>query len=253
MTCVRLIPRLLLAGSVLVAGLAPMTPTPVRAQSLLEQLFGPPTVEHRRKIRQSAPRKTYKRKAVRQKRSARRSAAPRSSRSASRGAGAAPAGSSYTYRTLCVRKADGYFFPVSFSTTTTYFDRDLEACEARCPGTEVDLYFHRVLREEAEQMVSHTTGKDYTDLATAFAYKTEGVDAVAAKACELKPEPAPGMRIAEDLGDLPFVSPIPIPVGRPDLESILVSELRDGDQALAEVSGRPKPIRQVGPRFFPDQ
>ncbi|WP_187289016.1 DUF2865 domain-containing protein [Fulvimarina pelagi] len=241
-----------------------MTPQPVQAQSILQKLFGAPTASHRQKIGRSASKRHLKRKVIR--RSAKRSSnkvrrsANRSSRSRSSGtsrsrraSSAASGGSSYTYRTLCVRKADGYFFPVSFSTTSEYFDQDLEECQARCPGTDVDLYFHRVLREEAENMVSHTSGVDYTDLATAFAYKTKGIDEAAAKACEIEPEPAFQIEVAEGLGDLPFESAIPLPARRPDPKEVLVSDLRGASKDVAEVSSRPKVIRQVGPQFFPDR
>lgn len=258
----RIAPRLALAIAVLLAGMIPMAPVPAQAQSVLERLFGAPTAAHRKKIGQAAPKRTVVRKVVRKRTVKRRSPSAsrssRSSRSSSsrsvRSSSAASSrGTSYTYRTLCVRKADGYFFPVSFSTTQDYFDRDLEACQARCPGAEVDLYFHRVLREEAENMVSHSTGKDYTDLATAFAYKTKGIDAAAAKACEIEPEPAFKIEIAEGLGDLPFESPIPLPIRRPEPEAVLVSDLRGGNKDMAEISNRAKVIRRVGPRFFPDQ
>ncbi|MEN3793830.1 DUF2865 domain-containing protein [Fulvimarina sp. MAC3] len=257
----RTVPRLVLAFSVMVAGMIPMVPMQAQAQSVLERLFGAPTAAHRRKIGQAAPKRTIGRQVIRKrtvKRSVKRQrqSASRSSRSSARSRSASATssrGSSYTYRTLCVRKADGYFFPVSFSTTEDYFDRDMEACEARCPGTEVDLYFHRVLREEAENMVSHSTGKNYTDLATAFAYKTKGIDATAAKACEIEPEPAFKIEVADDLGELPFQSAIPLPIRRPEPQAILVSDLRGGSKDVAEVSNRQKVIRRVGPRFFPDQ
>ncbi|MER0237128.1 DUF2865 domain-containing protein [Fulvimarina sp. MAC8] len=241
-----------------------MTPVPVQAQSVLERLFGAPTAAHRQKIGRAAPQRQVKRKVIRKrtvKRSTKRhrQSASRSSGSSSRSRNrgsvskASSRGSSYTYRTLCVRKADGYFFPVSFSTTQDYFDRDLESCEARCPGADVDLYFHRVLREEAENMVSHSTGENYTALETAFTYKTKGIDAQAAKACEIEPEPAFKIEVADGLGDLPFESAIPLPIRRPDPEEVLVSDLRGGSRDVAEVSGRQKVIRRVGPRFFPDQ
>ena len=37
-----------------------------------------------------------------------------------------------TYRTLCVRLCDGYYFPVSFSTLPNHFQRDAELCQSRC-------------------------------------------------------------------------------------------------------------------------
>ena len=36
-----------------------------------------------------------------------------------------------TYRTLCVRLCDGYYFPVSFSTLPNHFQRDCGACASR--------------------------------------------------------------------------------------------------------------------------
>lgn len=47
------------------------------------------------------------------------------------------------YRTLCVRACDGYFWPVSWSTTRAGFRRDEEICRAACPNMDVALYVHR--------------------------------------------------------------------------------------------------------------
>ncbi|WP_421724139.1 DUF2865 domain-containing protein [Bauldia sp.] len=77
-----------------------------------------------------------------------------------------------TYRTLCVRACDGYYFPVSFAATPSAFDRDANACQALCPGIDVALYVHRNPGEEAAQMVS-LSGEPYTALPTAFRYRTE--------------------------------------------------------------------------------
>jgi hypothetical protein len=75
-------------------------------------------------------------------------------------------------RTLCVRTCDGAFFPISSTATPSDFQRDAEACQRRCPGTETALYYHALTTQETEQMVSASTGEPYTDLPTAFAYKT---------------------------------------------------------------------------------
>ncbi|MFZ2101504.1 MAG: DUF2865 domain-containing protein [Oricola sp.] len=80
-----------------------------------------------------------------------------------------------TYRTLCVRTCDGYYFPVSFSTTSQLFARDAETCNAMCPATETKLYFHRVPDEESEAMVS-LAGEPYTALPTAFLYRQRRTD-----------------------------------------------------------------------------
>jgi hypothetical protein len=77
----------------------------------------------------------------------------------------------YTYRTLCVRSCDGFYWPISFSTTATFFDRDQQTCNAMCPGTETHLYVHRNPGEEVESAVSFKTSKPYTALPTAFNYR----------------------------------------------------------------------------------
>lgn len=41
-------------------------------------------------------------------------------------------GGEETYRTVCVRTCDGYFWPISFSTTEDYFDRDQAQCASSC-------------------------------------------------------------------------------------------------------------------------
>lgn len=74
-----------------------------------------------------------------------------------------------TYRTLCVRTCDGYYFPISFSTEPSRFSDDAQACAAACPGAEVSLFVHHT-GEEVEQMVS-LSGQPYSSLPTAFAYR----------------------------------------------------------------------------------
>ncbi|HPG89875.1 MAG TPA: DUF2865 domain-containing protein, partial [Hyphomicrobium sp.] len=46
-----------------------------------------------------------------------------------------------TYRTLCVRLCDGYYFPVSFSTLPSHFAQDAEACSSRC-AAPTELYYY---------------------------------------------------------------------------------------------------------------
>lgn len=77
-----------------------------------------------------------------------------------------------TYRTLCVRTCDGYYFPISFSTVQGQFPADAQTCQQMCPGTEVALYTYRNPGEEADAMVS-LQGQPYTALPTAFRYRTE--------------------------------------------------------------------------------
>jgi hypothetical protein len=78
------------------------------------------------------------------------------------------------YRTVCVRTCDGYFFPISFSTSQDRFRDDEATCQRMCPAAEVMLFSHRNPGEDMRQAVS-TSGdrKLYTELPNAFKYKTE--------------------------------------------------------------------------------
>ena len=78
--------------------------------------------------------------------------------------------SSGTFRTLCVRTCDGYYFPISFSTVPQKFAADDQACHAMCPGTDVALYTYRNPGENVQSAVS-LAGEPYTALPTAFKYR----------------------------------------------------------------------------------
>lgn len=80
-----------------------------------------------------------------------------------------------TYRTLCVRTCDGFFFPVSFSTGKDQFANDAARCAEMCPAAETDLFVHRNPGGMQEEMVS-LTGIAYTDHANAYRFRREYVD-----------------------------------------------------------------------------
>src|SRR5215468_3932735 len=84
--------------------------------------------------------------------------------------GTPPPGMSDTYRTLCVRTCDGYYFPISYATQPQRFADDERTCQAMCPAAEVTLYTHRNPGEDVTQAIS-TAGRSYTELPTAFAYR----------------------------------------------------------------------------------
>lgn len=86
-----------------------------------------------------------------------------------------------TFRTLCVRSCDGYYWPISFATNRAGFARDADVCRASCPNAEVALYVHRNPGEWSEAAVT-ADGTPYTELATAFRYRTE-FD----RACQCRP------------------------------------------------------------------
>lgn len=85
------------------------------------------------------------------------------------GGNGAPAG---TYRTVCVRACDGFYFPISYSTVPSRFATDAQACQRLCPAAQVTLYTYHNPGEEIEQAVS-VEGAPYTALPNAFRYRKE--------------------------------------------------------------------------------
>jgi len=89
-----------------------------------------------------------------------------------------------TIRTVCVRKSDGYFWPISYSTLPDYLGQDAYQCQETCPGTPVDLYYYKNPGQEPEQMVN-LDGSAYASMPFAFAYRKQ-VDLTAS--CNAAPQ-----------------------------------------------------------------
>ena len=87
---------------------------------------------------------------------------------------------SSTFKTVCVRTCDGFFFPISNSASPSRFADDERACQRLCPAAEVQLYTYRNPGEEIAQAVS-LSGRAYSELPTAFNYRKE-----VNKACNCK-------------------------------------------------------------------
>jgi hypothetical protein len=87
------------------------------------------------------------------------------------GSFSAPAGQmGGTFRTICVRTCDGFYFPISYATTPDRFRDDEQTCQHMCPAAEVSLYTYHNPGEEVTQAVS-LNGRLYTELPTAFSYR----------------------------------------------------------------------------------
>lgn len=87
-----------------------------------------------------------------------------------------------TYRTFCVRLCDGYFWPVSFSTTSDSFDQDQATCASSC-NSPARLFVHKMPGGNAGTMKS-LDGLPYTALKTAFLFRTS-YDSQ----CKCRPQP----------------------------------------------------------------
>jgi hypothetical protein len=84
-----------------------------------------------------------------------------------------------SYRTVCVRLCDGFYFPISEATQPQGFITDEKKCQSRC-AAPAKLFYQGASGDEAADMVA-LTGERYTELANAFRYRREYDDACACK------------------------------------------------------------------------
>ncbi len=79
---------------------------------------------------------------------------------------------SSTFRTVCVRSCDGYYFPISFATVPSRFPDDERSCKSLCPAAETTLYSYRNPGEDMNQAVSQN-GTPYSQSPNAFRYRQQ--------------------------------------------------------------------------------
>ncbi len=175
-----------------------------------------------------------------------------------------------TVRTLCVRKCDGYYFPVSFSTSRDRLDRDSAICQSMCPGTEVELYYHSMPNEESEDMISFAANEPYANLPTAFKYRRKIEDGCTCRfSSQFLMEVAGSGGVKEQtVAGADAQQSFRLPQHRPDfgLDPETLANL-EGDftaKALEDLTTEKPPAKQpvadasrkvriVGPQFFPVQ
>lgn len=180
-----------------------------------------------------------------------------------------------TYRTLCVRTCDGFFFPISFQASRGRLKTDANVCSALCPGTETRLFYHGA-GQEAEGAVAADSGEPITKLPNAFLYRTKVVPGCACGRPDprLLPAAAGGLagRVRDmarfiDPASLPLPKPRPTPDQDPETQASQISGLdpqpvepirlmseSEGGEKLAE-GGEPMPrvVRTVGPKWLSDR
>jgi hypothetical protein len=166
-----------------------------------------------------------------------------------------------TYSTVCVRTCDGYYFPISFSTTSDQFPNDARSCEALCPGSEARLFYYPNPGGGPENMTS-ITGEQYTSLPTAFQYRTS-----IAPACTCRP--AGGYSVTATAQSTNVQQPIlddptaPLPRARPapgeDPETLAdragyyvpsAVNAAVAGPSLTTIGPDGRPIRVVGPAYW---
>lgn len=97
-----------------------------------------------------------------------------------------------TYRTLCVRKCDGYYFPISYSTLPSRFAQDAAQCQSQC-AAPAELFVYRNPGEEPEQMVSSDGQTPYSQIPNAWRYRKEYVKGCSCKLAEYNADEAAGL------------------------------------------------------------
>ena len=91
-----------------------------------------------------------------------------------------------TYRTLCVRLCDGFYFPVSFSTLPSHFEQDADVCSSHCAAPS-ELFYYPNPGGTVEQAVAMKNQEPYTKLKFAFRYRKEYVNGCSCKAADYVP------------------------------------------------------------------
>ena len=79
------------------------------------------------------------------------------------------------FRTVCVRKCDGYFFPIGYDRRKSGFKKDRDYCHSIYGADAADLYVY--LHAASPEQMRSLDGRVYRDEPFAFAYQREFVPA----------------------------------------------------------------------------
>lgn len=105
-----------------------------------------------------------------------------------------------TYRTICVRLCDGYYYPISFQAPQSSLQRDADVCKQQC-AAPAELFYYQNPGQEVPQAMS-LRGTPYSKLTNAFAYREKFVEGCSCKVTEFQPEKF-GTEVAVDEGNVP--------------------------------------------------
>jgi len=161
------------------------------------------------------------------------------------------------YRTQCVRTCDGYFFPMSKSTSPADFQRDQNRCEAACPGTRVEMFYSQGKGEDTATMISAVTGKRYADLPRALFFRRLDVPTEPGCSCG-------GNMAAQATSFAGEAVPPPVRISTKPGSSVSAMEAPRKSGGQNETAEKPvetvereadddRKIRVVGPTFLPDR
>ena len=169
-----------------------------------------------------------------------------------------PDAQSGSFRTVCVRTCDGFYFPISYATSSARFAQDEKTCQRLCPASEVMLFSYRTTGEDVTQATS-INGQPYSSLPNALKYRTEFN-----AACSCK---RPGQSWADALGKDEAVEPGDVVVTEERAKQMAQPPAQKGQAkgkqpapaqpaaaetpAPAETESGKRAVRSVGPTFIP--
>lgn len=87
-----------------------------------------------------------------------------------------------TYRTLCVRLCDGFYYPINDRSQPDNFTAEEKTCQSSC-AVPAKLFYQPAPADDAAELWA-LTGERYADLPNAFRYRAEYVESCA---CGPKP------------------------------------------------------------------
>ncbi len=142
-----------------------------------------------------------------------------------------------TFRTVCVRLCDGYFFPISFAVGWDRLEHDARVCEGRC-GALGRLFVHQNPGGSTDDL-HDLSGRPYRQLRTAFLYRSEYI-----ASCSCQPQPWEQVAL-----DRHRAYALAAAAGRGNREAAkelqaLQAKLKDGAKSAAS-SDRPPQSRDV--------
>jgi hypothetical protein len=175
-----------------------------------------------------------------------------------------------TFRTVCVRTCDGFYFPISFATVPARFPDDEKTCKALCPAAEASLFTYRNPGEDMTSAVS-INGQPYSSSPNAFRYRQEFNPSCSCKAAGQTWSDAlktiDDKAAAEQQGDIivteesakkmsrPPAKPAPAAARKGAAPAATTATAPDDPASTTAAPPAPasdnKQIRSVGPTFIP--
>jgi hypothetical protein len=178
-----------------------------------------------------------------------------------------PEAQSGSFRTVCVRTCDGFYFPISYATSSARFAQDEKTCQRMCPASEAMLFSYRTTGEDITQATS-INGQPYSALPNALKYRTEFNPACSCKRAGQSWADALGKDEAVEPGDVVVTeerakqlsAPPPQkgqtkgrqPAANPAAATPAApAPAEAAPPATAETEPGKRPVRAVGPTFIP--